>query len=80
MRCQQSKVAHRILLEKMVHGPKKDREPFMTLLSSAKHAPLQINQKKQLELDNQTMSNTILTQIPAPPTSDFHININSVSM
>jgi len=52
----------------------------MTLLSSAKHAPLQINQKKQLELDNQTMSNTILTQIPAPPTSDFHININSVSM
>jgi len=41
-----------------------------------KHAPPQINQKKQL--DKWTISDTILTQIPAPSTSDFHININSV--
>jgi len=41
-----------------------------------KHALGQINQKKQL--DKWTMSNTILTQIPAPSTSEFHININSV--
>jgi len=26
------------------------------------------------------MSNTILTQIPAPSTSEFHININSVQL
>jgi len=38
--------------------------------------PPQINQKK--DSDNQTIKNMLLTQIPAPSTSEFDININSV--